>query len=112
MAPWYCGPITLRLVPTEFSKQVTDAYTVDGEAIDLGRGVHEGTLHPDAAVRLALAMTNRHGLIAGATGTGKTRTLQLLAEQLSNAGVPVFVCDVKGDVSGMSEPGTGGKAAE
>ena len=99
-------------MPTEFSQQVTKAYAVEGEAIDLGRGSHEGTLHPDAPVRLALAMTNRHGLVAGATGTGKTRTLQLLAEQLSNAGVPVFVCDVKGDVSGMSEPGTGGKAAE
>jgi uncharacterized protein len=99
-------------VAGEFAQRVAEAYAVDGDAIELGRGVHEGELHADAVVRLPLAMTNRHGLIAGATGTGKTRTLQLLAEQLSAAGVPVFVGDVKGDVSGMSEPGTGGKAAE
>src|SRR4051794_41862268 len=57
-------------------------------------------------------MMNRHGLVAGATGTGKTRTLQLLAEALSAAGVPVFAADVKGDLSGMSVPGEAGKAAE
>ena len=57
-------------------------------------------------------MMNRHGLVAGATGTGKTRTLQLLAEALSAAGVPVFAADVKGDLSGMAVPGEGGKAAE
>jgi DNA helicase HerA-like ATPase len=60
-------------------------------------------------VRIPLAMMNRHGLIAGATGTGKTRTLQLVAEQLSNAGVPVFLADVKGDVSGI---GAAGEASE
>jgi uncharacterized protein len=54
---------------------------------------------------------NRHGLIAGATGTGKTKTLQGLAEQLSTAGVPVFVADVKGDLSGIAEPGDAGGAA-
>jgi DNA helicase HerA-like ATPase len=63
-------------------------------------------------VRIPLAMMNRHGLVAGATGTGKTRTLQLLAEALSNAGVPVFAADVKGDLSGMAVPGEAGKAAE
>src|SRR5829696_6367751 len=57
-------------------------------------------------------MMNRHGLVAGATGTGKTRTLQLLAEALSAAGVPVFAADVKGDLSGLSQPGEAGKAAE
>jgi hypothetical protein len=57
-------------------------------------------------------MMNRHGLVAGATGTGKTRTLQLLAEALSAAGVPVFAADVKGDLSGLSRPGEAGKAAE
>ena len=98
-------------MPGDFAQRITEAYTVAGDAIELGRGVHEGELHQDAVVRLPLAMTNRHGLVAGATGTGKTRTLQLVAEQLSAAGVPVFVGDVKGDVSGMSEPGPGGKAA-
>ena len=52
-------------------------------------------------------MLNRHGLVAGATGTGKTKTLQLLAEQLSAAGVPVFAADIKGDLSGLSAPGDG-----
>jgi uncharacterized protein len=74
--------------------------------------VHEGELHEDAVVRIPLAMMNRHGLVAGATGTGKTRTLQLLAEALSAAGVPVFAADVKGDLSGLSQPGEAGKAAE
>src|SRR5687768_8997098 len=50
-------------------------------------------------------MMNRHGLIAGATGTGKTKTLQLMAEQLSAAGIPVFVSDIKGDLSGLGSPG-------
>ena len=62
-------------------------------------------LVPEAAVRLPLATMNRHGLVAGATGTGKTRTLQVIAEQLSAAGVSVFAADVKGDVSGMAVPG-------
>ena len=74
--------------------------------IPLGAVVHQGASHPEPLVALPLAMMNRHGLIAGATGTGKTKTLQLLAERLSAAGVPVFVSDVKGDVSGLAAPGT------
>ena len=61
---------------------------------------------PEAGVRVPLRMMNRHGLIAGATGTGKTRTLQVIAEQLSAAGVAVFAADVKGDVSGIALPGS------
>ena len=57
---------------------------------------------PAAQVRVPLAMMNRHGLVAGATGTGKTKTLQVLAEQLSDAGVPVFISDIKGDISGLA----------
>ena len=60
-------------------------------------------------IRIPLGMLNRHGLVAGATGTGKTKTLQLLAEQLSANGVPVFAADIKGDLSGMSAPGEGGE---
>jgi DNA helicase HerA-like ATPase len=56
-------------------------------------------------VTIPISMMNRHGLIAGATGTGKTRTLQLIAEQLSAAGVPVFVSDIKGDLSGLGAAG-------
>ncbi len=90
---------------TAFSETIAKAYAVDGGAIDLGRGVHEANLELEAVVRLPLATMNRHGLIAGATGTGKTRTLQLLAEQLSDAGVSVFAADYKGDLSGLGQPG-------
>ena len=87
------------------------AYATEGAAIDLGRAVHEGALL-DAAIRVPLATMNRHGLVAGATGTGKTKTLQLLAEQLSTAGVPVLVADVKGDVSGLAAPAPPGGPGE
>ena len=70
----------------DFDKAIADGYATDGPAIELGRGVLGGELHQAAAVRIPLAMMNRHGLVAGATGTGKTRTLQLLAESLSAAG--------------------------
>jgi DNA helicase HerA-like ATPase len=96
----------------DFAKTIAEGYATEGAAIDLGRGVHGGELHQDAVVRIPLAMMNRHGLVAGATGTGKTRTLQLLAEALSAAGVPVFAADVKGDLSGLAQPGEAGKAAE
>ena len=90
---------------TDFGAAIAAAYATDGAALDLGHGVHEGRLSPEAIVRVPLRTINRHGLIAGATGTGKTRTLQLIAEQLSEAGVAVFAADYKGDLSGMSEPG-------
>jgi DNA helicase HerA-like ATPase len=82
-----------------------DTYAGMGDSIILGAAVHEGACHPEPLIRIPLAMMNRHGLIAGATGTGKTKTLQLLAEQLSNAGVPVFVSDIKGDLSGLGAAG-------
>jgi DNA double-strand break repair helicase HerA and related ATPase len=98
---------------TPFAETVAEGYAVEGAAIDLGRGVHDGELARDAIVRLPLSTLNRHGLIAGATGTGKTRTLQLLAEQLSDAGVAVFAADYKGDLSGLAVPAPAeGKAAE
>jgi uncharacterized protein len=89
----------------DFVQEISKAYATQGPALELGEGVHDGTLEHEAAVRVPLAMINRHGLIAGATGTGKTRTLQMLAEQLSAAGVPVMCADVKGDVSGLADPG-------
>ena len=79
---------------------------VDGAALEFGAVVLDGTAYPEAQIRVPLAMMNRHGLIAGATGTGKTKTLQGLAEQLSAAGVPVVVADIKGDLSGLAQPGT------
>src|SRR3954452_7359749 len=89
----------------DFGSAIASAYTFEGPALDLGRGVHNGELVKEAVVRIPLSMVNRHGLIAGATGTGKTKTLQGLAEQLSAAGVPVVVADIKGDLSGLSQPG-------
>ena len=63
----------------------------------------DATTLTDTHIRIPLGMLNRHGLVAGATGTGKTKTLQLLAEQLARAGVPVFAADIKGDLSGLSD---------
>ena len=90
---------------SDFEQRISAAYQVSGPSIDLGRGVLETKAWPGAKVQLPAAMMNRHGLIAGATGTGKTKTLQLMAEQLSAAGVPVFAADMKGDLSGLLQPG-------
>ncbi|MGH8919470.1 MAG: helicase HerA-like domain-containing protein, partial [Actinomycetes bacterium] len=90
---------------TDFASRISAAYATDGAALELGRAMLDGAVHPEAIVRVPAAMCNRHGLIAGATGTGKTKTLQLMAEQLSAMGVPVFAADVKGDLSGLSQPG-------
>ena len=84
---------------------VAEGYTFKGESITIGALVQGDDATESAQVRLPLKMMNRHGLIAGATGTGKTRTLQGLAESLSDAGVPVFVTDIKGDLSGMAVAG-------
>lgn len=81
-------------------------YAFEGPALEMGALVN-GEARPDVPVRIPLAMTNRHGLVAGATGTGKTRTLQVLAEQLSANGVAVFAADIKGDLSGVATPGEG-----
>ncbi len=93
---------------SSFAARITAAYAAQGPVVDLGRGVLGGETLPGAVVQLPAAMCNRHGLIAGATGTGKTKTLQLLAEQLSAIGVPVFAADVKGDLSGLMKPGEAG----
>ncbi len=84
---------------------IAEGYAFCGTALELGSVVVGDTADPSARVRIPLAMMNRHGLVAGATGTGKTKTLQLLAEQLSANGVPVVLADVKGDLSGLSRPG-------
>ena len=89
----------------DFASRIATAYASDGRALELGRAMLGGDVHPDAVVQVPAAMCNRHGLIAGATGTGKTKTLQLMAEQLSAMGVPVFAADMKGDLSGLSRPG-------
>ena len=86
---------------------IVQGYTLEGPTIELGAAIVDGELHREASVRLPLAMMNRHGLVAGATGTGKTVTLHMMAEQLSTAGVPVFLADIKGDLSGLATAATG-----
>ena len=92
-----------------FSDAIAAGYGFEDPAVTLGAGMHAGVTHPDALVRIPLAMLNRHGLVAGATGTGKTKTLQVVAEQLSAAGVPAFISDIKGDISGLGAAGGRGK---
>ena len=84
---------------------VRPGYDFEGAALELGGLMLDADNLSDVHIRIPLAMLNRHGLVAGATGTGKTKTLQLIAEQLSANGVPVFAADVKGDLSGISTPG-------
>ncbi|GAA2535366.1 DUF853 family protein [Pseudonocardia hydrocarbonoxydans] len=90
------------------AQQIASGYATEGAALELGAVIVDGVVDPSARVRIPFATLNRHGLVAGATGTGKTKTLQGLAEQLSNAGVPVLLADVKGDLSGLSRPGEPG----
>ncbi|NEB81326.1 DUF853 family protein [Streptomyces sp. SID14478] len=89
--------------------EIAAGYAFTGPALDLGALLWDGECHADAQIRIPLPMLNRHGLVAGATGTGKTKTLQLIAEQLAAQGVPVFLADIKGDVSGISAPGEDGE---
>ena len=84
--------------------EVRTGYAFDGAVLEMGALVN-GDADAETQIRIPLSMVNRHGLIAGATGTGKTKTLQVLAEQLSAAGVPVFAADIKGDLSGIATPG-------
>lgn len=88
-----------------FIQRIQQSYSSKEPHIYLGAGVLNGNIVSEAQINLPLRMMNRHGLVAGATGTGKTRTLQVLSEQLSEAGVPVFLLDVKGDLSGLNAPG-------
>lgn len=89
---------------SEIAELVKAGYGFEGAALEIGALV-DGDAVPEAQVRIPLAMLNRHGLVAGATGTGKTKTLQVLAEQVSAHGVPVFAADIKGDLSGIATAG-------
>jgi uncharacterized protein len=89
-----------------FVQAVKDGYTFKGEHVKIGTAVLDGNVATGADVYVALKTMNRHGLIAGATGTGKTKTLQMLSESLSDASVPVVLMDIKGDLSGIAAAGT------
>jgi uncharacterized protein len=90
----------------KFTEAILTSYTTSLPSIYLGAGVYQSEIVAEAKVNLPLRMMNRHGLVTGATGSGKTRTLQLIAEQLSAAGVPVFMPDMKGDLSGIAQAAT------
>ncbi|MEZ4786495.1 MAG: helicase HerA-like domain-containing protein [Flavobacterium haoranii] len=89
----------------EFSKQIIDGYSFKGDFITLGSAILDGEVIQNTFVNIPLKTLNRHGLIAGATGTGKTKTIQVLSEQLSQKGIPVLMMDIKGDFSGVAKPG-------
>jgi DNA helicase HerA-like ATPase len=88
-----------------FTALINNGYACNGESIILGGAILDGEPVNGTQVKVALKTMNRHGLIAGATGTGKTKTLQVISEQLSQRGVPVLLMDVKGDLSGIAMPG-------
>jgi DNA helicase HerA-like ATPase len=89
----------------DFIQQITDGYSSKGESIILGGAILDGEALAGAHVKIPLKTLNRHGLIAGATGTGKTKTIQVLSEQLSSFGIPVLMMDIKGDFSGIAKEG-------
>ena len=90
----------------QFLQTVKEGHTFKGESVPIGRAVLNGEVAEGADVFLPLKTMNRHGLIAGATGTGKTKSLQMISESLSNASVPVLLLDIKGDLSGIATAGT------
>jgi DNA helicase HerA-like ATPase len=89
----------------EFIQAIADGYTFKGEHVKIGAAVLNGEVVPEATINLPLKTMNRHGLIAGATGTGKTKTLQMISEFLSDNSVPVLLMDIKGDLSGIAAEG-------
>src|SRR6188474_2575037 len=89
----------------KFIEEINNGYSISGENIVLGCAVLNGEAIPDAQIKIPLKTINRHGLIAGATGTGKTKTIQVLSEQLSSFGIPVLMMDIKGDFSGVAKEG-------
>lgn len=90
----------------EFIETITKGYSFKGESVKIGAAVLAGELVSEASIYLPLKTMNRHGLIAGATGTGKTKTLQMISEFLSDASIPVLLMDIKGDLSGIAATGS------
>ena len=90
-----------------FFNHITEGYTTKGDFITFGSAMLDGETIKDAYVKVPLKTLNRHELIAGATGTGKTKSLQVMAENLSEKGIPVLLMDIKGDLSGLAMPSPG-----
>ncbi|MDF0706710.1 helicase HerA-like domain-containing protein [Flagellimonas okinawensis] len=91
----------------KFFEHIEQGYAMKGDYITMGAGMLDGETITNAYIKVPLKTMNRHGLIAGATGTGKTKTLQVLAENLSDKGIPVLLMDLKGDLSGIAQPSPG-----
>lgn len=89
----------------QFIASINEGYTFKGDFILLGGAIFEGQPQTGTHIKLPLKTMNRHGLIAGATGTGKTKTLQIISEGLSSKSIPVLLMDIKGDLSGLAKPG-------
>ncbi|MEQ9364702.1 MAG: DUF853 family protein, partial [Leptospirales bacterium] len=98
-------PILSAKRSAAFQAQVGPGYSHKGPQITLGAAVLDGAVTPEVPAHIPLGTLNRHGLIAGATGTGKTKTLQIIAGELSAQGVPSLLMDIKGDLSGIAQPG-------
>ena len=96
----------------KFKQAIIDGYATKGDFILLGAAMLDGTPQADAQVKLSLKTLNRHGLIAGATGTGKTVTLQVIAENMLAKGIPVLMMDLKGDLSGLAKAGVSNSKIE
>lgn len=96
----------------KFIEQIKSSYAANNERILIGAGIYEGSPVEGLQINIPLKMFNRHGLIAGATGTGKTKTLQVLIERLSDSSVPVLCMDIKGDLSGLAAEGESNKHIE
>ncbi|WP_457610387.1 helicase HerA-like domain-containing protein [Lutibacter sp.] len=91
----------------DFFNEITEGYKTKGDSIIFGSAMLDGETIKDAFVKVPLKTLNRHGLISGATGTGKTKSLQVMAENLSEKGIPVLLMDIKGDLSGLAQPSPG-----